>query len=204
MLGAAFKTTNRIHFLPTNSACYLPTMLSIRIRIRVQYFKWTRIQGFDDQKWTKIQPKFFFLHVLIKNCNLLIPRPSLRTSRIQEKPSALQREHPALQTWNFLPFICFCRSFMPSRIRIRIPNPDTDPLTWLNPDPDLKHCFLPYLLNGGGLHERWGDPLLYGEDDALVRLDADGGGAQLNRLDGILHLTCRNWVTRLRKSLMGL
>ncbi len=55
---------------------------------------------------------------------------------------------------------------------------------------DCYQPTLPYLLNGGGLHERRGDPLLYGEDDALVRLDADGGGAQLNRLDGILHLTC--------------
>jgi hypothetical protein len=31
-----------------------------------------------------------------QNCNLLIPRPSSRTSKLQEKPSALKREHPAL------------------------------------------------------------------------------------------------------------
>ncbi len=35
---------------------------------------------------------------LIKNCNLLIPRPPLRTSKLRrEKPSSLKREYPALQ-----------------------------------------------------------------------------------------------------------
>ncbi len=32
-------------------------------------------------------------------------------------------------------FFYFCGSFLSSWIRIRIPNPDTDPLSWLNPDP---------------------------------------------------------------------
>ncbi len=41
---------------------------------------------------------------LIKNCNLHIPSPPLRTSKLQEKPSALKREHPALQNFKFLPF----------------------------------------------------------------------------------------------------
>jgi hypothetical protein len=56
-------------------------------------------------------------------------------SKIQKKPSALKREHPV----KFLNFFYFCRSFLPAWIRIWIPNPDpdTDPLTWLNPDP--KH-----------------------------------------------------------------
>ncbi len=35
----------------------------------------------------------------------------------------------------FLNFSYLCGSFLPSWIRIRIPNPDTDPLTWLNPEP---------------------------------------------------------------------
>ena len=47
---------------------------------------------------------------------------------------------------------------------------------------------LDYLLDGGGLHERAGDPLLDGQDDALGGLDADGRGAQLDRLDGVLDL----------------
>jgi hypothetical protein len=44
---------------------------SLVLWIRIQHFKWIRIriQGFDDQKFKKI-------HLfLIKNCNLLIPRP---------------------------------------------------------------------------------------------------------------------------------
>ena len=44
------------------------------------------------------------------------------------------------------------------------------------------------LLNAGGLHQRTGDPLLHGEDDALAGLDPDGGAAQLDGLDGVLHL----------------
>jgi hypothetical protein len=30
-----------------------------------------------------------------KKCNLPFPRPLRRTSKLQEKPSALKREHPA-------------------------------------------------------------------------------------------------------------
>jgi hypothetical protein len=41
---------------------------------------------------------------MIKNCNLLIPRPPYRTSKLQEKPSVLKREHPALQNIKFLTF----------------------------------------------------------------------------------------------------
>jgi hypothetical protein len=44
---------------------------------------------------------------LIKNCNLLIPRRSKRTSKIQKKPSAHNREHPALQHMKFLNFFTF-------------------------------------------------------------------------------------------------
>jgi hypothetical protein len=34
---------------------------------------------------------------LINKCNLLIPWPPKRTYKLQEKPSVLKREHPALQ-----------------------------------------------------------------------------------------------------------
>jgi hypothetical protein len=50
---------------------------------------------------------FFFLIFLIKNCNLLIPRPPSRTSKVQEKPSALKRGHPALQKIKFSNFFLF-------------------------------------------------------------------------------------------------
>jgi hypothetical protein len=55
-------------------------------------------------------------------------------SRLQKKPAAHKRGHPTLQNMNFF---SFCGSFLPSwiRIRIRIPNTDTDPLARLNTDP---------------------------------------------------------------------
>jgi hypothetical protein len=40
----------------------------------------------------------------IKNYNLPIPRPRERTSKLQKNPSALKREHPALQNMKFLNF----------------------------------------------------------------------------------------------------
>ncbi len=58
-----------------------------------------------------------------------------RTYKLQKKPSALKKEHQALQNMKFLNFLkYFCGSFLPSWIRIRIPNTDPDPLTLLNPD----------------------------------------------------------------------
>jgi hypothetical protein len=39
---------------------------------------------------------------------------------MQEKPSALKREHPALKNKKFLIFVYFRWSFLPSWIRIRI------------------------------------------------------------------------------------
>ena len=44
------------------------------------------------------------------------------------------------------------------------------------------------LLDAGGFHQRTRDPLLHGEDDSLAGLDADGGAAELDGLDGVLHL----------------
>jgi hypothetical protein len=81
--------------------------------------------------------KIFFW---IKNNNLPFPRPPQRISELPKKPSALKREHPALQNIKILIFFYFCGSILPFWIRIRVPNPDTDPLTWLNPNPDPKHC----------------------------------------------------------------
>ncbi len=54
---------------------------------------------------------------------------------LQKKPSALKRGYPTLQNMNFFNFFYFCGSFLPSWIRIRIPNPDPGTLTRLNPDP---------------------------------------------------------------------
>ncbi len=49
---------------------------------------------------------------------------------LQEKPSALKREHPVL---NFLD---------PDRLANPDPDKDTDPGTPLDPDPDPQHCLL--------------------------------------------------------------
>jgi hypothetical protein len=60
------------------------------------------------------------------------------TPKLQEKPSALKREHPALQKMKILSFFSFFGSFLPSWIRIRIRNlyPDPDPASQINADPD--------------------------------------------------------------------
>jgi hypothetical protein len=52
-----------------------------------------------------------------------------------KKPSALKNEQPALQHIKISYFFYFCGLFLPSWIRIRIPNTDPDPLTRLNTDP---------------------------------------------------------------------
>jgi hypothetical protein len=69
-------------------------------------------------KKKKIKLKFFS-SFLIKNCNLLIPRPHKRTSKQQEKPSALKREHPALKKINLLTFF-YCIFLL-----------DPDPQHWI-------------------------------------------------------------------------
>ncbi len=60
----------------------------------------------------------------IKICNLLMSK-----AKLQEKPSALKKEHPAALK-NYV-----CGSLLPSWIRIANPDPDTDTGTLLNPDP---------------------------------------------------------------------
>ncbi len=65
------------------------------------------------------------IYFLDQKCNLLIPWPPYRTSKLQEKPSALKREQPALQ--NFYLFFYFSGLFLPSCTRIRTPNSDPDP-----------------------------------------------------------------------------
>jgi hypothetical protein len=88
-----------------------PRRAGLRIRIeRIQHFFLLRIrilfwiQGFDEQKLRKILAE-------------------KRTPKLQEKPSALKREHLAIQNMKFLyffTFFFFCGSFLPSWIRIRI------------------------------------------------------------------------------------
>jgi hypothetical protein len=109
------------------------------MRIRIQHFRSmgsgsgfrSRSSGFDDQKLKKCTAKRFFY--FYENYNFVIPRPPERTSKLQQKPSPLKREHPALQNMKFINFFYFCGSFLPSWIRIRIqPNK-------INADPYPKH-----------------------------------------------------------------
>ncbi len=93
----------------------------IQIRIRIQYGSGSRV--LMTKNWRKkMQMKIF----LIKSCNLLM-------SKLQEKTSALKREHPALQKMKFINFfLCLLVIFA-----LLDPDPDldTDPGTPLNSDP---------------------------------------------------------------------
>jgi hypothetical protein len=66
-------------------------------------------------------------------------RPPYRTSKLQEKPSALKREHPALQKMKFINcFILFWAIYA-----LLDPYPECESGSPLNPDPDTdpKHYF---------------------------------------------------------------
>jgi hypothetical protein len=68
---------------------------------------------------------------LIKNCNLLISRSPLRTPNLQENPSALKREHPALQNMKIQYFFLFLW------VIFALLDPDPDPQFVCGSDPDL-------------------------------------------------------------------
>jgi hypothetical protein len=60
---------------------------------------------------------------LIKNYNLHIPRPPYRTSKLQKKPSAFEREHPALQNMKFLNIFFY---FLLVIFALLHPDPDSE------------------------------------------------------------------------------
>ncbi len=81
--------------------------IRIRIRIRIQSgFRvwWLKTEG------EKIQQKLFFIFFYLKMQFLLM-------SKLQEKPSALKREHPALQKMKFINFFMFWGHFCPTGSR---------------------------------------------------------------------------------------
>ncbi len=75
-----------------------------------------------------VEKKLFFDHEWrIKKYNIFIPKSPWRTSKLlQEKPSDLKREHPALQNMKFINFSTFaghaCNACCPLA-----PDPDPDP-----------------------------------------------------------------------------
>jgi hypothetical protein len=96
------------------SSVFQIRILLIRIRGGgIQHFRLNtdpdpiRIQGFADQKLKKFTADKKLTTFWIKNCNLPISRPLLRTSKQQKKPSALKREQTALQNMTFLNFFLF-------------------------------------------------------------------------------------------------
>jgi hypothetical protein len=120
----------------------------MRMRIRIQHFRLNtdpdpdliRIQSGSRVLMTKTWKKFIagkiFLIFFKSKTTIYISLglhkgfPSYRRSL---QPSKENIQH--LKTWNFLIFFYFCGSFLPSWIQIRTPEPDTDPLPLLNPDP---------------------------------------------------------------------
>jgi hypothetical protein len=98
---------------------------------RIQQFRSIRtriqIQGFDDQKFNKF------------TVDLLIPRRQIRTSKLKEKPSALNREHPALQSMKLLNFFEFSIlwHFCPFRSEPGSSRPKPERI---HADPDPEHC----------------------------------------------------------------
>ncbi len=82
----------------------LPVSLIAVVRIRIQHFKWFRIQGFDDQKiYKKIHLKKFlssFFWSKIASLGLLKKRPSYR------RTFNPQKEYPSLKEW-FIDFLLF-------------------------------------------------------------------------------------------------
>ncbi len=126
------------------------------IRIRIQHFRLNRYRSgsgsgsralMTKNREKKLQLKQKFNFFWIKNYKLPYLSRGLHKDRSSYRRS-LQISKEAIQhfkTWAFKNFFYFRGSFLPSWIRIRIPNPD--PLTRLNPDPDLQpwskdHFFL--------------------------------------------------------------
>jgi hypothetical protein len=80
------------------------TILEVWIRIHwigLQCFKWNLF--WIQSLWQKIRKMHFFFFWW-KNGYLLIPRPLLRTSKLQEKPSGLKRKQSSLPKIKFINF----------------------------------------------------------------------------------------------------
>ncbi len=121
---------------------------SIPFRIRINWFR-IRIQHFmlntnpepDPDPgfwWPKLGKtlKLNFFYFLSKTAICYL-------SKLQQKPSPLKWEHPALQNMNFINFIHFRGSFLSSWIRIRLHWPN-----WIQiqSDPDILHINMAFRL----------------------------------------------------------
>ncbi len=115
--------------------CLLWNFVSVPNLKVIRYFSVTKnAQIFrKNLQLTKKYDIFFF----IKNCIYLSLGPHKGRSSYWRSLQPTKENIQHFKTWSFLTFFYFCGSFLPSRIRILIMMP-----TWLNPDPDPKHCLL--------------------------------------------------------------
>ncbi len=109
----------------------------MQIRNRDQHFKWFRIRLQEIGKNNSFKKNILFWSKSSKYLSLGL---LTRQEKLKVKPSALKREHPALQKMKFINFFLFLWVTFPSCIRNS--NPDPDPRTPLNPDPDSQHYIL--------------------------------------------------------------
>jgi hypothetical protein len=70
-----------------------------------------------------------------------------------EKPSALKREHPALQNMKIFTFFYICGSFLPSWIRIRIQQLKLLQIQIRIDNPGFASCFLSSIITSLGSAE---------------------------------------------------
>ena len=89
---------------------------------------------------------------MIKNYYLPIPRLPKRKSKLQKKPSALKREHPALHNMNFLDFLTLLHAIF----ALLDPDPDYEYRSGSTDLIESGHSTVPYNLISGVL-----DPLLF-------------------------------------------
>jgi hypothetical protein len=136
--------------LAVKSCIGLPAVFRIRIhliRIRIQHFRLNndldpdlyqiRIQGFKDRKLKKIYSGKI-LNFLGSKTTIYLSLFSIKgRPKLQKKPSALKKEHPALQSMIFLNFSIFVGHFYPpgcgsgTDLTESGSNPEPEPKHWL-------------------------------------------------------------------------
>ncbi len=98
-----------------------------RFRIRTQHFRLNTDTEpgivFMTKNWKKFTTETKFSYFFDKKFSIYLSLGFHKGRQIYRRPSALKREHPAVQNMKFLDFFLFCE--------LRIQNPDPDPLTWL-------------------------------------------------------------------------
>ncbi len=116
--------------------------------------------------------KFLFFYQ-----NIFHPLAFMKDSKLQEKPAALQKEHPSLQNIKFLYFLLFLWVFFalldpdpdphspmrirvqPTKINVDHADPDPDPLYWFIP-AQIRSYRSEYQIGPGSMFALSGSGLL--------------------------------------------